>query len=88
MPRWPPETEGGDPIPTHQEHTVTNPFVPHPPRSLAHAVRRAVAVAVAAVAICAAAFGSVAVMVENNQLDMSVQPAAVPSAPAPTTAAA
>jgi hypothetical protein len=67
---------------------VTSPFAPHPPRSLAHAVRRAVGAAVAAVAICAAAFGAVALMVENNQLDMSVQPAAVPGAPVPTTAAA
>ena len=61
---------------------MSHPVAPRPSRSPGHAVRRAVGAALATTAICAAAFASVALMVQQNQLDMSVQPASVPAVPA------
>ncbi|RYP81608.1 hypothetical protein EKO23_23285 [Nocardioides guangzhouensis] len=54
---------------------MSHPLAHRPPRSAAHAVRRALVAAVALTAVCAAAFGAVALLVDHLQLDMSVQPA-------------
>lgn len=60
-----------------------NPVPTRPPASAAHAVRRVVALSVAAsvavVAVCATAFAAVAVLVDNHPIDMQVAAAAGPA---------